>query len=208
MHGFHRYRLRVRSSQTVSLDSHAAATLRYIRASMEAAGTVAVSGSAGISMGIVGLLAAGLASTAAMQPHWLAVWLIAATVAGFVGAVLMARQAAVQGFTLFGAPVRKFILCLAPGLFAGAAMTCVLWQSGDLHAIPGTWLLLYGCALVSTSAPTTKVVGVLGGLFAVLGLVTFWLPESLQTLALGAGFGGLHLIFGTVIRQRSRASQA
>src|SRR5438132_9114465 len=33
------------------------------------------------------------------------------------------------------------------------------WQAGDVRAIPGTWLLLYGCALISTSAPTTRIVG-------------------------------------------------
>jgi hypothetical protein len=159
-------------------------------------------------MGVIGLLAAVVASTSAMRPHWLAVWLIAAFVASLAGGVLMARQASRQGFTLFGAPVRKFVLGLAPGLFAGAAMTFVQWQAGDLHAMPGTWLLVYGCALISTSASTTKVVGLLGGLFALLGLIAFWLPETLQIVALGAGFGGLHLVFGIVIRNRSRASEA
>jgi hypothetical protein len=196
---------RMRSQPTVSLDSHAAATLRYIRASMEAAGTVAVSGSAGVTMGVVGIAAAILASTAALQAHWLLVWLVAAGVAFVAGGVLMARQAFQQGFTLLGAPVRKFLLCLAPGLFAGAVMTFVLWRAGALHAIPGTWLLLYGCALVCTSAPTTPIVGVLGALFILLGLMTFALPQNLQTLALGSGFGALHLVFGLAIRWRTRA---
>lgn len=198
----------MRQPNAVMLDAHAAATLRYIRASMEGAGTVAVSGFAGVTMGVVGVLAAVVTSTAAMRPHWLAVWLIAALVAALAGGLLMARQASLQGFTLFGAPVRKFILGLAPGLFAGAAMTFVQWRSDDLHAIPGTWLLLYGCALISTSASTTKMLALLGGLFALIGLVAFWLPESLQMLALGAGFGALHLVFGIVIRYTSRASQA
>jgi hypothetical protein len=198
----------VRSSSTVSLDSHAAATLRYIRASMEAAGKVPVSGSAGITMGCVGLLATALAATPIARPYWLHVWLVAAAAAAIAAGVLMARQAARQGFTLFGAPLRKFILCLAPGLFAGAAMTVVLWTAGDFHAIPGAWLLLYGCALISTSAPTTKTVGLLGILFVLLGLVAFWLPTDLQNLVLGAGFGGLHLAFGIIIRRSGRVSQA
>jgi hypothetical protein len=196
----------MRQPAAVMLDAHAAATLRYIRASMEAAGTVTVSGLAGVTMGVVGLLAAAVASTTAMRPHWLIVWLIAAILASVAGGVLMARQASLQGFTLFGAPVRKFVLGLAPGLFAGAVMTFVQWRADDLHAIPGTWLLLYGCALISTSASTTKMLGLLGGLFALLGLIAFWLPESLQNITLGAGFGGLHLVFGIVIRHRSRAS--
>lgn len=197
----------MRPPPTVALDSHAAATLRYIRASMEAAGTVAVPGSAGMTMGAVGVIAAVLASTPALRSDWLVVWLIAATVAAIAGGALMARQAARQGFTLFGAPVRKLILCLAPGLFAGAIMTLVLWQGGHLRAIPGTWLLLYGCALISTSAPTTAIMGVLGGLFALLGLITYLIPESLHNIALGVGFGGLHLLFGIMIGQRSRGSE-
>src|SRR2546429_9380397 len=120
----------MRQPHTVALDSHAAATLRYIRASMEAAGTVAVSGSAGVTMGAVGLLAAALASSPALRPHWLSVWLIAATVAALAGGVLMARQASRQGFTLFGAPGRKFRLCLAPGLVGRAVMTLGPWQAG------------------------------------------------------------------------------
>jgi hypothetical protein len=108
----------------------------------------------------------------------------------------MARQSYLQGFTLYGAPLRKLALCLVPGLFAGAVLTLIEWRAGNVSAIPGTWLLLYGCALVSASAPTARIVGVLGALFVVLGLIAFWLPESLQLLPLGVGFGGLHLIFG------------
>ena len=197
----------MRSSSTVSLDSHAAATLRYIRASMEAAGTVTVPGSAGITMGCIGVVAATIAATPAMQPQWLYIWLVAAAVAGAGGGAVMARQASRQGSTLLGAPLRKFILCLAPGLFAGAAMTVVLWQAGNFHALPGTWLLLYGCALVSTSAPTTRTVGALGILFVMLGVCAYWLPASLQNLVLGTGFGGLHLGFGLMIRRRSRVGQ-
>lgn len=126
--------------------------------------------------------------------------------ASLAGGVILARQASLQGFTLFGAPVRKLALGLAPGLFAGAVMTFVHWHAGNLHAIPGTWLLLYGCALISTSASTTRIVGVLGGLFALTGLITFWLPDDLQTYALGAGFGGLHLLFGILIGQSGRGA--
>jgi len=192
----------VPQSNTVTLDSHAAATLRYIRASMDAAGTVAVPGSAGIAMGTVGLIAAGLAATDTLHPYWLLVWLTAAAVASGAAGILLARQASLQGSTLLGAPARKFLLCLLPGLFAGAVMTAVHWSAGNLHAIPGTWLLSYGCALVSTSALTGRIVGVLGGLFVALGLLAFWLPDALQNVALGAGFGELHLLFGILIGRK------
>ena len=48
-------------SNTVALDSHALGTLQYIRASIDAAGLLAVPGSAGIAMGAVGSLAAHVA---------------------------------------------------------------------------------------------------------------------------------------------------
>jgi hypothetical protein len=192
----------MRPSNTVTLDSHAAATLRYIRESMEAAGTIALPGSAGIVMGLVGLTAALLSATTTLHPYWLTLWLAAAAVAALAGGALMARQSYLQGFTLYGAPLRKLALCLVPGLFAGAVLTLIEWRAGHVSAIPGTWLLLYGCALVSASAPTARIVGVLGALFVVLGLIAFWLPESLQLLALGVGFGGLHLLFGVWVGRK------
>ena len=195
-------------AKTVGLDTHAAATLRYIRASMDAAGTLAVPGSAGVAMGTVGLFAAALASTPPLRPHWLAVWLTAAVSASGVGGVIMARQSSRQGSTLLGAPARKLVLCLAPGLFAGAVMTVVEQRSGELHMIPGTWLLMYGCALISTSASTTRIVGVLGALFAMLGLLAFTLPESLQTVVLALGFGALHIVFGLLIGRDDHGREA
>ncbi len=199
----------MRPSPTVSIESHAAATLRYIRASMEAAGgTVAVSGSASTTAGIVGLAAAVIASTSTLRPYWLDVWLWAALVASVVGGGLMARQAYMQGFTLFGAPVRKFITSFVPGLFAGAVMTLVLIQAGSLNSIPGTWLVLYGCALFATSVPTSRLVAALGSLFVLLGLVTYFLPPTLHTVSLGAGFGGLHLVFGLLLHRRDRDREA
>jgi hypothetical protein len=38
----------------------------------------------------------------------------------------------------------------------------------------------------------------MGGLFVVLGLITFALPTA-HSFMLGLGFGGLHLLFGLLI---------
>jgi hypothetical protein len=189
----------VQSANTVRIDSQAAATLRYIRGAMEAASSIAVPGSAGSAMGIVGLLAAVLSSTAGLREHWLGTWLFAAVVAASLAIALMARPSSLRGLTLSGTPMRKFALCLIPSIFAGAVMTAVHWSAGNLHAIPGTWLLLYGCALIAASVPTTRTIAVMGGLFVALGLCALLLPDNLQTLMLGLGFGGLHLLFGFLI---------
>ena len=47
--------------------------------------------------------------------------------------------------------------------------------------------------------PTTGAIAVMGGLFIALGLLALVLPDALQTLMLGLGFGGLHLLFGFLI---------
>ncbi len=185
------------SAETVQLDSHAAATLRYIRASMESAASLAVPGSTGIASGSVGLLATLVSFIPAVRPYWLIVWLFAAVVAAGVGGALLLRQT----------PIRRFAIALVPSLFAGAALTAVLWFSGNLHAIPGTWLLLYGCGLVAASTASGRSIGILGGGFVALGLLAFVLPDSLHIPVLGAGFGGLHILFGYLTRRAGHGSE-
>jgi hypothetical protein len=184
------------SGNTVQIDTHAAATLRYIRASMEAAGSLRVPGSTGLASGAIGLLAAGVSSIPVLREYWVVIWLIAAIVAAGVGSVLMVHKSPLHALTVGGAPIRKFALGLLPSLFAGAVMTVVHWSYGNLHAIPATWLILYGCGLVAASAATTRTIGMLGGAFVAAGLVALLLPEDFQILMLGAAFGGLHILFG------------
>jgi hypothetical protein len=190
---------------TVQLDSHAAASLRYIRASMEAAASLAVPGSAGIASGIIGSIATVLSSLPGLYQHWLAIWLVAAVVAAAVGGMLLAQQSLLRGLTLGGAPFRKFAIGLLPSLFGGAVMTLVHWWHGNLHAIPGTWLLLYGCGLIAASAATGRSLGILGAAFFIVGAVAFTMPAELQILMLGLGFGGLHITFGIVMGRVGRA---
>ena len=59
---------------TVALERHALGTLQYIRASIDAAGLLAVPGSAGIAMGSVGVLAALTVSIPTLAPHWFGIW--------------------------------------------------------------------------------------------------------------------------------------
>jgi hypothetical protein len=154
-------------------------------------------------MGCIGIAAAVLTSLPTFEPQWLAIWLIAACIAFLLGGALMARQAALRGNTRYFGPFRKFLLCLCPALLAGAALTLTLWRVGMPRLIPGTWLLLYGCAVLSSStvtlAATLRLIATMGALFVAFGLVAFELPTRLHILALGAGFGGLHLIFGFLI---------
>jgi hypothetical protein len=188
----------------VALDAHALGTLRYIRASIESASLLAVPGSAGIAMGSVGLLAAVLAAQPALARHWFSIWLGAGVAAFLCGSALMVHQAVSTDSALYRGPVRKFLLCLSPSLFAGAVITFVLWRHQAVQSIPGVWLLLYGCGVAAASTMTVRPVGVMGALFIALGVAALALPPQFSNLALGAGFGGLHLTFGIIIGRTRR----
>jgi hypothetical protein len=194
------------TASTVPIDSHAIATLRYIRSSIEAATSIAVPGSSGIAMGCVGMIAAVLSSTY-LREYWMTVWVVAAVVAGIAGSVLLSNTTSLRGLTFSSAPARKLALCLLPSLFAGAALTAAFQLSANLRFVPGTWLLLYGCALIAASLVTRTMVAVMGGLFMALGLLALLVPSTFHMALLGTGFGGLHLLFGILIGRNSRTAQ-
>jgi hypothetical protein len=199
-----------RSNNTVAIDSHALGTLNYIRASIEAAGAFAVPGIAGIAMGAVAIVATIVASIPGLSAHWLGIWLIAAVAASAVGVLLIARHARqpARGFMLYRGPARKFVLSLCPALLAGAVLTGVFWQEGLNALIPGMWLVLYGCAVLSasmmTSAAMMRLIMLMGALFVVYGLIAFQLPIRWHNYTLGLGFGALHLLFGILIGRTDR----
>jgi hypothetical protein len=68
--------------------------------------------------------------------------------------------------------------------------------------IPATWLLLYGTAFVSSGAFSIRVIPILGIAFMLLGLGAAVVPLAIANLILGAGFGGLHIVFGLIIARR------
>jgi uncharacterized BrkB/YihY/UPF0761 family membrane protein len=191
----------------IPIESRALGTLAYIRSSIESSGSMAVPGMAGIVMGAIGVIATIVASVPNGARHWLGIWLVAAAVAFAFGGAMMAREAAQSGHARYLGPVRKFLLCLCPALLTGAALTFVLWRAGATNLIPGVWLLLYGCAVLSAStvtiARTMRLICIMGVLFMLLGLLAFAAPPTSHTLILGMGFGALHTIFGMLIGQVS-----
>ena len=186
-------------TQPVELHEHAMDNLKYIRRTLERAGSfTAVPGKGGVLMGVVALLAARLAAGQSGAGGWLAIWTAAAIVAmsiGIVGAALKSRRFRMP---LFSGPGRKFIAGFAPAIAAGAVMTAVFYRAGISGFLPGVWLLLYGAAVLSGGWASVRVVPVMGACFMFVGTVALLLP-GWNDLILPAGFGGLHLIFGTVI---------
>jgi hypothetical protein len=195
---------RTNARNIVAMDDHALSTLQFMRASMEAAGSLAVPGLAGIVMGTIGVAASALAMLPRLSQHWLLIWIVAALCALPIGGALMFRRSGALGVAdgarmLRNGATRRFILCLSPALLAGVVLTYVLWSDAQLALIPGVWLLLYGCGIVAAATATLPIVSSMGALFMALGIAALLLPAGWSNLLLGAGFGGLHLIFGILI---------
>lgn len=191
------------SPQPVSLHSHAMDNLRFIRETMERAGSfTAVPGWGGFAMGVSALIATVIASRQTTAEGWLWTWLSEGAFAIALGAWAMKRKADRAQVPLLSAPTRKFMLSFAPPLLVGALLTLVLYRAGLRDAIPGTWLLLYGTGVVTGGAFSVRVVPVMGLCFMIVGAVALFCPASWSTAFLAAGFGGLHLLFGMIIARR------
>jgi hypothetical protein len=186
-------------TQPVELHEHAMDNLKYIRRTLERAGSfTAVPGKGGVLMGVVAVLAAGLAARQPSAGGWLAVWTAAAVIAmaiGIVGAAIKSRRFQMP---LFSGPGRKFIAGFTPAILAGAVLTAVFSRAGISGFLPGVWLLLYGAAVLAGGSTSVRIVPIMGACFMFVGTVALLLPGWNDVL-LPVGFGGLHLIFGTVI---------
>ncbi|MGH9711289.1 MAG: hypothetical protein ACRD37_12160, partial [Candidatus Acidiferrales bacterium] len=184
----------------VAIDDHARENLRFIRETMERAGSfTAVPGWGGVALGITALGAAVVASRQSSAEAWLTVWLIEAAIAIAIAGwstLLKARRA---HDPLLTGPGRKFALSFVPPIFVGGILTYILFHAGFVAAIPATWLLLYGTGVVTGGAFSIRVVPFMGLCFMVLGTVAFFCPAAWSNVLLAIGFGGFHIVFGTVI---------
>ena len=184
----------------VALHDHAMDNLRYIRQTIERAGSfTAVPGIGGMLMGSTALAAAWMASHQSNVQGWLAIWLGEALVAfaiGIAGAAVKSRRA---GLPLLSGPGRKFIAGFAPAMLAGGVLTAVLFRAGGISFLPGLWMLLYGAGVVSGGGNSVRVVPLMGACFMAVGAADLLLPGLSSDVALAAGFGGVHVLFGTII---------
>ena len=195
--------IRKASNAPVPLHARALDNLRYIRETMERAGSfTAVPGWGGVAMGATALAAAGIASHAGSHRMWIACWLIEGVVAVALGVLAMERKARAAGLPLWSAPVRKFVFSFVPPLIAGAALTVVLLRAGAFSAIPGLWLMLYGAGVTAGGAFSVRVVPVMGICFLAVGAMALFWPGGWSDVWMGAGFGGLHVVFGAMIARK------
>lgn len=161
----------------------------------------AVPGWGGVAVGLTALITGGLAFGKSESRQFFT-WLVEAGVALLLAGWAVKRKSKRLSLSLRSRPARRALLSFMPPLIAGAVLTLVLFPSGVLGVLPGLWLLLYGAAVVTGGAFSVRIVPVMGMCFMLLGALALGASAVWGNAFLMAGFGGLHIVFGTVIARR------
>jgi hypothetical protein len=193
----------LRPTEPPEMHARAMDNLRYIRQTMEAAATfTAVSGWGMVVTGGTAIAAALLAGTTHSPTRWLFIWLCEACLSVAISVYTMALKARAAKLPLWSEPARKIVFSFAPPMLVGALLTLLFFERGLLSLLPGVWMLLYGVGVVAAGTFSVRIVPVMGIAFMMLGTVALFAPPSWETACMVAGFGGLHLLFGTLIARR------
>ena len=194
---------RSRRPRPAPLQTHAIDDLRFIRETMESAASfTAVPGWGVVTIGITALASAVIASLRPQVVWWVGVWGLEALCAFAVGASAVFWKARKVQTPLFSRPGRKFVLGLSPPMVAAALLSMVIYRAGVFTLLPGVWLLLYGAGVVTAGAYSVKVVPIMGLCFMFAGITALLCPPAWANAIMAAGFGGLHILFGTIIARR------
>ena len=186
-----------------TLRQHALDNLRFMRQAMESAGPfTAVPGWGQVAMGLTALVAAALASRETSTERWLATWLVEAALALLIGTLAVGRKTRANGLALRSGPNRRFAFSFTPPMLAGALFTLAIYRAGAVSVLPGTWLMLFGAAVMSGGTYSVRIVPVMGLSFIALGAAALLAPLGWGDWFMAAGFGGLLIVFGLVIARR------
>lgn len=184
------------------IHEHALSNLRYIREAMERAGAfTSIPGWGGLWVGVTAVAAAIVSHpfTETAPRTWMLIWIVEAVLAAVIAGSTMLRKAFRANVPFNSPSTRRFFVSYFAPQIAGAALTFLLVHIGAWSALPATWLLLYGASFVSSGAYSIRVVPVMGICFMALGLAACFVSHSAGNALLGAGFGGIHIVFGLKI---------
>lgn len=188
--------------EPVPIDRRAADNLRFIRDTMERAGSfTAVPGWGGVVIGVTALVAGALSIGDTAQRQFF-IWLSEATFALVIAIAAVKLKSKRLDLSLQSRAAQRALLSFMPPLLAGAVLTGVLYRVDALNVLPGLWLMLYGASVVTGGAFSVRIVPVMGLCFMFLGALSLTAPPGWGNWFLTAGFGGLHVAFGIAIARR------
>ncbi len=183
------------------LDERAGIDLKLIRTMMEQAVQVVPMPGWGIfAVGVIGVLASFF--TRNLQGvDWVAGWTGCAVVAVLLALFISSWHIRTTGKSIYVGGVTRFWLNLLPGFVSAGVLTWLFIQLDQIAYLPALWLLLYGVSVTAAASHSIPLVRWMGLGFLILGVVSVFAPAS--NLAMGLGFGGLHLVFGLLITRAS-----
>ncbi len=192
------------------LHDRALDNLKFIRSTMERAGSfTSVPGWGMVVLGLTAFAASAYAGSLPVAPaygsaqnRWFWVWMFEALLGAGIGVAALLYKAMRAGDPIVHGPGRRFGLSVLPPFIVGALLTYVLWQAKQLALLPAVWLLCYGAGVVTGGAFSMRVVPVMGICFMFLGVAALFAPAGWQSWLLAGGFGGLHIVFGSIIARR------
>ncbi|MDQ2666756.1 MAG: hypothetical protein M3Z05_12180 [Gemmatimonadota bacterium] len=195
--------LPLRPADSPEMHARAMDNLRFIRETMEAAATfTAVSGWGMVLIGATAIGAVFLAAEASSPTRWVFVWLCEACLSMAISIYTMGLKARAAQMPLWSEPARKMVFSFAPPMMVGALLTLLFLERDLIGLLPGVWMLLYGVAVIAAGTFSVRIVPVMGLAFMVVGTVALFAPTSWAAWSMAAGFGALHLFFGTLIARR------
>jgi hypothetical protein len=185
------------------LSDRALDNLRFIRDTMERAGTfTAISGWGIAAVGVAAMIAAFVARVRPTVEWRVGTWVVTAAVCIALSMWATARKARRSEVSMVSGPAQKLALAFAPAMVVGALLTGALLRIGANDLLPGVWLLLYGTAVVAGGAFSVRIIPVMGLCFMILGAAALFAPPSVGDWLMVGGFGLVHVVFGTQIARR------
>ncbi len=195
--------LRSQPAEPPEMQARAMDNLRFIRETMERAGAfTAISGWGEVAIGVTAIGAAWIAARQTTPAAWLATWMADAALSVGIAFWFTAAKARAANTPLMSEPARKFVFSFSPTMLVGALLTALLYRHGLADRLPGVWLLLYGAAVITAGTFSVRIVPVMGAAFMTLGAAGLLTPAAWGNALMAAGFGGLHIVFGTLIARR------
>src|SRR4051812_609065 len=186
-----------------ALSDRALDNLRFIRETMERAGTfTAISGWGIAAVGLVAMAAALLARGRPTVAWRVETWVTTAAVCIALSLWATARKARRSDLPMVSGPAQKLALAFSPAMVVGALLTAALLRIGANDLLPGVWLLLYGTAVVAGGAFSVRIIPVMGLCFMVLGAAALFAPPAAGEWLMVVGFGVAHVVFGIQIARR------
>jgi hypothetical protein len=114
-----------------------------------------------------------------------------------------------QGMPLWSKIKERILLTILPPFVAGVGLTAILLGSqvggpmaGQWGLIPAIWMAFYGLALWQLGEFSPLEVRLLGAAFLAGSLLSAAWGQQSPYWSLGLTFGGLHIVYGVIVRIR------